>query len=133
LPGITRDSVIQIYRELDIPVAETGLQRAALYVADELFFTGTAAEVTPIRSVDKIKIGTGKRGDITARIQQTFFEVTKGERPAPGDWLTYVNETKSSAPENNGHRNGSAGKSLPTTPNATEAEISQSFLTVGTE
>ncbi|MDX6271131.1 MAG: branched-chain amino acid aminotransferase [Acidobacteriota bacterium] len=143
LPGITRDSVIQICRELDIPVAETGLQRAALYVADELFFTGTAAEVTPIRSVDKIKIGTGKRGDITARIQQTYFEITKGERPAPGDWLTYVNETKTKAdaPENNGHRQTAATdtnatattNATPAASNTTEAKISESFLTVGTE
>ncbi len=92
LPGITRDSVIQICRELEIPVAETSLQRAALYVADELFFTGTAAEVTPIRSVDKIQIGAGRRGEITHRIQQTYFEITSGERPAPGPWLTYVSE-----------------------------------------
>src|SRR5687767_9534165 len=100
LPGITRDSVIQICRELEIPVAETGLQRAALYVADELFFTGTAAEVTPIRSVDKIKIGHGGRGPITEKIQKLFFEITKGERPAPGDWLTYVNKNEaSSTPE----------------------------------
>jgi branched-chain amino acid aminotransferase len=133
LPGITRDSVIQICRQLDIPVAETGLQRAALYVADELFFTGTAAEVTPIRSVDKIKIGSGKRGEITARIQQAYFEITKGERDAPGDWLTYVNETKTNAPENHGHRNGSAGKTSPTATNATTTEVSESFLTVGTE
>jgi branched-chain amino acid aminotransferase len=130
LPGITRDSVIQICRELDIPVAETGLQRAALYVADELFFTGTAAEVTPIRSVDKIKIGTGKRGDITARIQQAFFEITKGERDAPGDWLTYVDEVKAVAPPQNGHGNQPAGKAAS---DATGAEISESFLTVGTE
>ncbi len=92
LPGITRDSVIEICRELEIPVVETGIQRAALYVCDELFFTGTAAEVTPIRSVDRIKIGTGTRGDTTRRIQQAYFDVTKGERPAPGAWLTYVNE-----------------------------------------
>ncbi len=105
LPGITRDSVIRICRELEIPVAETGLQRAALYVADELFFTGTAAEVTPIRSVDKIQIGAGKRGEITARIQKAFFEVTKGERPAPGAWLTYINAEKTApaASNNNGH------------------------------
>jgi len=102
LPGITRDSVIQICRELEIPVVESGLQRAALYIADELFFTGTAAEVTPIRSVDKIKIGEGRRGPITARLQQTYFEVTKAERPAPGPWLTFVNEHKS-AGESNGH------------------------------
>ena len=104
LPGITRDSVIQICRELEIPVAETGLQRAALYVADELFFTGTAAEITPIRSVDRIKIGTGTRGTITHRIQQVFFDITKGARPAPGPWLTYVNEARSTADHgNNGH------------------------------
>ena len=105
LPGITRDSVIQICRELGIGVTETGIQRAALYVADELFFTGTAAEVTPIRSVDRIKIGEGRRGEVTARIQQAFFEITKGARPAPGPWLTYVNETvQPGAPEANGRR-----------------------------
>lgn len=92
LPGITRDSVIQICRELGIPVVESGLQRAALYVADELFFTGTAAEVSPIRSVDRITVGAGKRGPVTKRIQETFFEITSGSRPAPGNWLTYVNE-----------------------------------------
>ncbi|HYO99753.1 MAG TPA: branched-chain amino acid transaminase [Pyrinomonadaceae bacterium] len=130
LPGITRDSVIEICRTLEIPVAETGIQRAALYVADELFFTGTAAEVTPIRSVDQIKIGTGKRGDVTARIQQAFFEITKGARPAPGDWLTYVKELKAAAPENNGH---GASIKAPSGQNATEAKVSESFLAVGTE
>src|SRR5205807_3767697 len=64
LPGITRDSIIQICRALEIPVLEQSFQRATLYVADELFFTGTAAEVTPIRSVDKIQIGAGRRGEI---------------------------------------------------------------------
>jgi len=103
LPGITRDSVIQICRELEIPVAEQGLQRASLYVADELFFTGTAAEVTPIRSVDRITVGEGKRGEITQRIQQVYFDITSGERPAPGDWLTYVNETTSTANDNGFH------------------------------
>ena len=103
LPGITRDSVIQICRELEIPVAETSIQRAALYVADELFFTGTAAEVTPIRSVDRITVGTGCCGVITRRIQQIFFEITSGERPAPGSWLTLVNEQKEFHAGNNGH------------------------------
>ena len=131
LPGITRDSIIEICRSLEIPVAETGIQRAALYVADELFFTGTAAEVTPIRSVDKIKIGTGKRGEVTARIQQAFFEITKGEREAPGNWLTYVKESKVAAPENNGH--GSSIKSEHSGQNATEAKVSESFMAVGTE
>lgn len=92
LPGITRDSVVQICKSLGIEVVEQAMQRAALYLADELFFTGTAAEVTPIRSVDRISIGTGKRGEITRRIQEEFFAITKGETPAPGDWLTYVNE-----------------------------------------
>jgi branched-chain amino acid aminotransferase len=106
LPGITRDSVIQICRELNIPVVESGIQRAALYVADELFFTGTAAEVTPIRSVDRIEVGTGRRGEITERIQQVFFEITSGEREAPGEWLTYVKEEQQQAkPSNsNGHK-----------------------------
>src|SRR4051812_17631878 len=90
LPGITRDSVIQICQELGITIKERTIQRAALYVADELFFSGTAAEITPIRSVDRIPVGAGGRGPITERIQKAFFEITKGERPAPGKWLTYV-------------------------------------------
>ena len=94
LPGITRDTAIQIAKELGIPVVESVLQRAALYLADELFFTGTAAEITPIRSVDRIQIGTGKRGEITRQIQERFFDITSGKRPAPNDapWLTYVKE-----------------------------------------
>jgi branched-chain amino acid aminotransferase len=102
LPGITRDSIIQICRALEIPVTEQSFQRGALYVADELFFTGTAAEVTPIRSVDKIQIGAGRRGEITRRIQETFFAITSGEREAPGPWLTYINQTQSAPPNNNG-------------------------------
>jgi branched-chain amino acid aminotransferase len=94
LPGITRDSVIQICEELGLTTKERSIQRAALYVSDELFFSGTAAEITPIRSVDRIQIGNGARGEITAQIQKVFFEITKGERPAPGPWLTYVNDQK---------------------------------------
>jgi branched-chain amino acid aminotransferase len=94
LPGITRDSVIQICQELGLAIKERTIQRAALYVADELFFTGTAAEVTPIRSVDRITVGQGGRGPITEKIQKLFFEITKGERKAPGDWLTYINQSK---------------------------------------
>lgn len=99
LPGITRDSVIQIARELGIPVVETALQRASLYICDELFFTGTAAEVTPIRAVDRITVGNGKRGEITKKIQETYFEIITGERPAPNNapWLTYVNDSAVSA------------------------------------
>jgi branched-chain amino acid aminotransferase len=92
LAGITRDSVIQICNELGIQIKEGSIQRAALYVADEAFFSGTAAEITPIRSVDRIKVGSGARGEITAQIQKAFFEITKAERQAPGPWLTFVNE-----------------------------------------
>ena len=96
LPGITRDSVIQIARELGIEVIESSLQRAALYLADELFFTGTAAEITPIRSVDKIQVGAGKRGEITKTLQEEFFKIIRAERPAPNNakWLTFVNEAE---------------------------------------
>lgn len=96
LPGITRDSVVQIAREMGIPVRETTIQRAALYLADELFFTGTAAEITPIRSVDRITVGAGRRGEITKRLQDRFFEIIRGEHPAPNNapWLTYVTEKK---------------------------------------
>ena len=104
LPGITRDSVIQICQELGITIKERTIQRAALYVADELFFTGTAAEVTPIRSVDRIPVGNGGRGPITEKIQKLFFEITKGERPAPGDWLTYVNQKKDASSTPDGFR-----------------------------
>ena len=102
LPGITRDSVIQICHDLGITVKERTVQRAALYVADELFFSGTAAEITPIRSVDRITVGAGGRGPITEKIQKAFFEVTKGERKAPGDWLTYVREHRAASTRNNG-------------------------------
>ena len=94
LPGITRDSVVEIARELGIEVEEAVVQRAALYLADELFFTGTAAEITPIRSVDKITVGPGKRGEITKRLQEEYFKVIRGERSAPNNaqWLTPVPE-----------------------------------------
>jgi branched-chain amino acid aminotransferase len=97
LPGITRDSVIQICQQLGITVKERTIQRAALYVSDELFFSGTAAEITPIRSVDRITVGKGGRGEVTEKIQKAFFEITKGKRQAPGDWLTYVNRKDSTA------------------------------------
>jgi branched-chain amino acid aminotransferase len=95
LPGITRDSVVQIAKELGIEIQETTVQRAALYLADELFFTGTAAEITPIRSVDRITVGSGKRGEITKQIQDIFFDIIRAKRPAPNNapWLTFVNES----------------------------------------
>lgn len=93
LPGITRDSVIQIAREMGIEIVETNIQRAALYLADEVFFTGTAAEITPVRSVDRISVGSGMRGEITERIQAEFFKIIDAVRPAPcnAEWLTFVN------------------------------------------
>ena len=99
LPGITRDSVIKIARELGIEVQEASIQRAALYLCDELFFTGTAAEITPIRSVDRITVGEGKRGAITKQLQDIFFKIIRGEQPAPDNapWLTYVNKSSATA------------------------------------
>ena len=93
LPGITRDSVVQIARELGIEVIETTIQRAALYLADEVFFTGTAAEITPIRSVDRITVGEGKRGPVTKQLQDEFFKIIDATRPAPfgAEWLTFIN------------------------------------------
>lgn len=95
LPGITRDSVIQIAREMGIEVIETSIQRSALYLADELFFTGTAAEISPIRSVDRITIGSGKRGEMTKALQDEFFAIIDARRPAPegAQWLTFVADT----------------------------------------
>src|SRR6516162_9921162 len=81
LPGITRDSVLQIARDLGIPVVEQGIPREMLYLADEVFFTGTAAEITPIRSVDKISVGKGVTGPITKAIQKEFYGIVRGEKP----------------------------------------------------
>jgi branched-chain amino acid aminotransferase len=126
LPGITRDSVIEICRALEIPLVESGIQRAALYVADELFFTGTAAEVSPIRSVDRIPVGEGRRGPVTERIQKVFFEITSGEREAPANWLTFVGEQKSASAsaEGNGHnaaQDGAARKAATPSPEGSAA------------
>jgi len=90
LPGITRESVLQIARDLGIPVTEQGIPRELLYIADEVFFTGTAAEVTPIRSVDKISVGKGTVGPITKAIQKEFYAIVNGEKPDKYKWLTPV-------------------------------------------
>src|SRR2546422_3315943 len=90
LPGITRDSVLEIARELSIPVCEQGIPRELLYIAEEAFFTGTAAEVTPIRSVDKISVGKGITGPITKAIQKEFYAIIRGEKPDRFNWLTMV-------------------------------------------
>jgi len=87
LAGITRDSIMKIAHAMGFEVREQALTREALYLADELFFTGTAAEITPIRSVDDIDIGDGSRGAITTRIQQTFFGLFNGETEDLWGWL----------------------------------------------
>lgn len=92
LPGITRDSIMQIARGMDIPIVESLVPREMLYLADEVFFTGTAAEVTPVRSVDRIPVGSGKRGPITERIQKAFFDIVEGNGPDTYGWLTPVGE-----------------------------------------
>jgi branched-chain amino acid aminotransferase len=90
LPGITRDSIMTLARDLGIPATETNLPREALYIADEVFAVGTAAEVTPVRSMDKIVIGNGRRGPVTERLQTAFFDVISGTAPDRHGWLTYV-------------------------------------------
>ena len=90
LPGITRDTVMKLAADLNIPAKEAVIPREMLYVADEVFFAGTAVEVTPIRSVDKIVVGKGVAGPITRQIQQEFFAVTSGKTPDRHGWLTPV-------------------------------------------
>jgi branched-chain amino acid aminotransferase len=90
LPGITRDTIMTLARELGHEVREQNLPREALYLADELFFTGTAAEITPIREIDGYVIGNGKRGPVTERLQTAFFRAVRGEEPRHKDWLAPV-------------------------------------------
>ena len=90
LPGITRDSVITLATDLGFEVREQDLPREMLYIADETFFVGTAAEITPIRSVDKIQVGTGRRGPITAALQQAFFDYVNGVVTDRHGWLLPV-------------------------------------------
>jgi branched-chain amino acid aminotransferase len=93
LRGITRDSVLTLIHELGIEVRTEPIPREMLYIADEIFFTGTAAEISPIRSVDKITIGAGRRGPITEKLQNEFFAITSGEKPDRYGWLTPVRQT----------------------------------------
>jgi branched-chain amino acid aminotransferase len=90
LPGITRNSVITIARDLGFKVREEMLPRELLYICDEAFFAGTAVEITPIRTVDKMQVGKGERGPITTAIQKTFFDIINGEVPDRYGWLTFV-------------------------------------------
>ena len=97
LEGITRDCVITLARELGIPVKEHPVPRELLYIADEVFFTGTAAEVTPIRSIDKITIGEGKAGPVTLSLQERLLAVAHGKLPDRYGWLTMVQQRKEAA------------------------------------
>ena len=88
LAGITRDTILRLAKDLGIPVREERFTRDTLYLGDELFMTGTAAEVTPVREVDNRRIGGGTAGPITKKIQEAFFRVVKGEDPKYREWLS---------------------------------------------
>ncbi|MBL7082840.1 MAG: branched-chain amino acid transaminase [Candidatus Aminicenantes bacterium] len=90
LPGITRAMVIQLAKDLGFPFIEETIPREILYIADEVFFTGSAAEITPIRSVDKLPVGKGERGPITKILQDEFFAYINGEKEDKYHWLTYI-------------------------------------------
>jgi branched-chain amino acid aminotransferase len=93
LMGITRDSILTILKSQGVEVRFESLSRDLLYVADEIFFTGTAAEVTPVRSVDRLQVGSGSRGPITKNVQEEFFAITSGQKPDMHGWLTPVRKS----------------------------------------
>jgi branched-chain amino acid aminotransferase len=95
LPGITREMIIQVAGDLGYRMREEMIPREMLYIADELFFAGTAVEITPVRSVDKITVGSGRRGPITEAIQRRFLSVINGDSPDTHGWLTYLDQTGS--------------------------------------
>ena len=88
LAGITRQTVLTLAHDMGIPVREATLPREALYAADEMFFSGTAVEISPIGSIDRIAIGNGGRGPVTQRIQEAFFDTVRGKNPKHREWLT---------------------------------------------
>lgn len=90
LGGITRDSAITIAKDLGYEVKEASMSREMLYLADEIFFTGTAAEITPVRSVDRMPVGDGKRGPVTKAVQEVFFGIVEDGAPDKWNWLTHV-------------------------------------------
>lgn len=90
LSGITRDTAITLARAAGISVEERGIPREFLYIADEVFFTGTAAEITPIRQIDKIQIGAGERGPVTEKLQQLFFDILYARVEDRYNWLSFV-------------------------------------------
>ncbi|MBV8552922.1 MAG: branched-chain amino acid transaminase [Acidobacteriaceae bacterium] len=98
LPGITRDTIMKVAGQLGMSVTETLIPRELLYIADEVFFTGTAAEVTPIRSVDRVPVGKGHRGPITEKIQKRFFEIVEGTAPDEFGWLTPISGAREPQP-----------------------------------
>lgn len=95
LPGITRDSIMTLAGEMGVPLVEQALAREFLYLADEVFFTGTAAEITPVRSVDRIKVGNGRPGPITKRLQEKFLSIVHGEAEDRHGWLTSCRQRES--------------------------------------
>ena len=97
LPGITRASIIQLAEEAGIPVVEQVLAREILYIADEVFFTGTAAEVTPVRSVDRIVVGKGQPGPVTKRLQKRYLDIIQGRAEDKYGWLTFSNQPVASS------------------------------------
>lgn len=94
LMGITRDTVLTLLKDMGYEVRHETIARDMLYVADEIFFTGTAAEISPVRSVDRIQVGTGKRGPITKMLQDEFFAITSGEKADRHGWLTPVRQAE---------------------------------------
>ncbi|OFX12621.1 MAG: branched chain amino acid aminotransferase [Armatimonadetes bacterium RBG_19FT_COMBO_69_19] len=108
LPGVTRAAVLTLLRDLGLAVREEPLLRETLYMADEVFFTGTAAEITPVRSVDRIAVGEGRRGPVTARVAEQFFGITGGHLPDRHGWLTDVNADRpgSATRSGSGHDSG---------------------------
>ena len=90
LNGITRNTVLHICADLGIEVVQKRITRDEVYIADEAFFSGTAAEITPIRELDRLPIGAGSRGPVTQRIQQAFFDIVNGRNPKYAHWLTLV-------------------------------------------
>jgi branched-chain amino acid aminotransferase len=101
--------VITLARDLDFSVSETSLPRESLYVADEVFVVGTAAEVTPIKSIDRITIGSGRRGPVTETLQRAFFDVINGKTSDTHGWLTYVYPEESAL----GAEPGAARRAVP--------------------
>jgi branched-chain amino acid aminotransferase len=90
LNGITRNTVFHIAKDLGLEIVQKRITRDEIYIADEAFFTGTAAEVTPIRELDRIELGAGRRGPITEKVQTAFFDIVNGRNPKYAHWLTKV-------------------------------------------